>query len=314
MITNLPIVDTHCDVVIPYEELGDKFATQVNNTQTSLPLLKEANIKLIFAGFSYDDLLKNSYQQLEDIKKMISQYSESFQLVTDLKKVNFNLDQEKIQVILHIEGAGILEGKIERLEGLYKKGVRSLGFTHNTKNSLGTGALVDDGEGLTNFGKEVIKFCNEKNIILDLAHLNETGFYDVIKLSKQIPFVSHGNCYSLTQNPRNFKDDQLKKISEIDSLIGVFFSGKYLKRNSNLEHPNIEDAVAHIQHMAKIAGVDHICLGCDFGGITTSLPTGLENHSTLSELFKRLREVGFSEEDIEKIAYKNTMNYLKKFK
>lgn len=309
---NPPVIDTHCDVIIPFQELKGRFSTAKKNTQTSLPLLKTAQVKIIFAGFSYDDVDNNTHQQLNDLKSMIQNYSDDFELVTNFKQIRKIIAGNKIGVILHIEGAGILDGSIKLLNRFYKEGVRSIGFTHNNKNSLGTGALINNQEGLTAFGKQVIEFCNDKKIILDLAHLNKKGFYDAIRLSARTPFVSHGNCYKLTKNPRNFDDQQLKKLSKLKSFIGVFFSGKYLKLDSNPKQATINDAVAHIKHMVSIMGIDCVGLGCDYGGITTSIPVGLENHASLIELFQRLRAEGFSSEDIEKIALKNALNFIER--
>src|SRR5690348_4178896 len=126
MTAKFPIIDTHCDSVIPYQDLKEKFGTATSSTQTSLPLLKQANVKLIFAGFSYDDLLKDSDQQLENIHKMINEYPNNFVLVTDFNQVDEILKGDKIGVIIHIEGAAILNNDIKNLEDLYAKGVRSL--------------------------------------------------------------------------------------------------------------------------------------------------------------------------------------------
>lgn len=306
----IPIIDTHCDIVIPYQELQEKFASTSDGVQTSLSLLKNANVKIIFAGFSYDDLLKDSDKQFKNIHRMIAQYPENFELITDFRQVQSILNSNKIGVIIHLEGAAILDNKISNLIKLYKKGLRSLGFTHNTKNCLGTGALVDDQKGLTKFGKEVIKVCNKLNIILDLAHLNRAGFDDVVKYSQKPPIISHGNCYSLTKNPRNYTDLQLKKIAQLGSVVGVFFSGKFLKRDDNFQDPTLDDAIAHIKYMVKIMGVNHVMLGCDFGGITTGLPRGLENHAKIKTLLKKLKEDGFTQEDLEKIAYKNALRVI----
>ena len=309
----IPIIDTHCDIVIPYQELKNKFGNTSSSTQTNLPLLKAANVKIIFAGFSYDDLLGNTDQQFKNIHQMIKRYSDDFELINDFNQIEQILNSNKIGVIIHLEGAAILDNKIDKLTYFYNMGLRSLGFTHNTKNCLGTGALVDDKQGLTPFGKEVIKKCNELNIIIDLAHLNRAGFDDVIKLSLKPPFISHGNCYSLTKNPRNYTDQQLRKIAKLGSVVGIFFSGKFLKRDNNPTGPELADAIAHIKHIVKTIGINHVVLGCDFGGITTGLPKGLENHSSLITLFAKLRKENFSNKDIEKIAYKNALRIIKEY-
>jgi len=307
----IPIIDTHCDLIIPYQDLKEKFGRATKKTQTSLALLKKTNVKIIFAGFSYDDLLKNSSQQLEDLHKMIGEYPKDFELITDFKKVPKILKSTKIGVILHIEGAGILNNKIDNLIGLYNNGLRSLGLTHNTKNCLGTGALIDNKKGLTKFGKKVIEKCNELGIIIDLSHLNEKGFYESLLVSKRPVIISHGNCFSVTPNPRNFKDDQLKQIAKIGSIVGIFFSGKFLNPQMDAKKATIDNAILHIDHMVKIMGIDHIAIGSDFGGITTGLPQGLENHPTLLVLFKKLRERGYTQKDIEKIAFKNALRAIR---
>lgn len=307
----IPVIDTHCDLVVPYQELKELFNKKVQGAQTNLPLLKEANVKVIFAGFSYDDLLKNSDEQFNDLLEMIKIYSDEFELITDFSQIDKILKSKKIGVILHIEGAAILNNDINNLITLYNRGLRSLGLTHNTENCLATGALVNNEKGLTEFGREVIKKCNELKIAVDLAHLNEKGFYEVVKLSKVPPFISHGNCYSITPNPRNFKDEQLKEIAHLGSVVGIFFSGKFLNPQQDGKKAHINDAILHLNHMVKIMGINHVAIGSDFGGITTGLPKGLENHSKLKKLFSLLSKEGYKNDDIEKMAYKNILRYLK---
>lgn len=307
---SLPVIDTHSDLVLSYQKLNRGFSRATSNTQTSLSLLKKANVKILFGGFSYDDLLEDSQDQFEKYHEMLNRFGSEFELILDFSLMQKVLNSKKIGLVIHLEGAKILNGKIQNLEKFYERGLRSLGIVHNTKNGLGTGAVVDDGTGLTKFGKEVVKKCNELNIVLDVSHLNEKGFWDVFNLSKKPVIVSHGNAYSITSHPRNFKDDQLKEVARAKTFVGIFFSGKFLNPDIDGSKATISDAIKHLEHMVEIMGVDHVAIGSDFGGITTGLPRGLENHSKLDDFFGLLKKRGFKKNDLEKIAYKNALRVL----
>lgn len=310
---NLPIIDTHTDLVIPYQDLGEEFGTKLENTQTSLPLLKKANVKVVFAGFSYDDHFQDSVKQLENIHQMIQDYPEELELVTNLGNLNSLIKSQSIGIVIHLEGGKIIDS-VEALVKLYSQGVRCVGLTHNTQNGLGTGATVDATTPLTDLGKKIIAKCNELSVAIDVSHLNEAGFYDVINTSTQPVIASHANCYSLSPNPRNLKDEQLKELAKMDSFVGLFLSGKYLSPKLDGSSSTIDNALAHIEHMVEVMGIDHVAIGSDFGGITTGTPAGLDNHSLLPNLFTKLQEKGYSQEDLEKIAYKNALRVLSQFK
>lgn len=308
-----PIIDIHTDVILAYQRLGKQFGSATNNTQISLPLLKKAGIKIIFGGFSYDDLLGNSWMQLSDHQRLVENFSNDLKIIEDLAEIGQLINSQQIGIIIHLEGGKILDNSISNLEILYEKGVRSLGLTHNTQNGLGTGATINDASGLTSFGKRVIKKCDELNIIIDVAHLNEKGFYEVFKLSKKPVIVSHANCFAITPNPRNLKDNQLREIKKANSLVGVFFSGKFLNSSGGALEATIDDAVLHIKHMTEVMGINHIAIGSDFGGITAGLPKGLENSSKIRQVFEKLHQQGYKEKELEKIAYQNAQRVLSEY-
>lgn len=309
MNANFPIIDCHTDLVLAYQELKSQLLKNTES-QISIPTLQKGQVKLLFGGFSYDDLLGGSMKQFEDMYKIVNDFPETFQIVNDFTQVNKLLHSEKIGIILHLEGGKIIGTDLNKLIELHRRGLKSLGLTHNTKNNIGTGAAINSTDGLTKFGKEVIKKCNELKIIIDLSHLNEKGFYESLEISKYPPIVSHGNSYFITPHPRNFKDSQLREIKKLGSIVGLFLSGKYLNPNMDGTKASINDAIKHIEHMVKIMGIDHVAIGSDFGGITTGLPKGLKNHKDLLTLFQKLMDKGYKKEDIEKIAFRNALRVL----
>lgn len=225
---------------------------------------------------------------------------------TILKKSDLVLGERG--VLVHLEGADALTPETEKyLSQWHAKGLRSIGFLWNRDNALGTAAAsLHPQEGLTSFGKKMIQKSNELGLLIDCAHLNEAGFYDVLEFA-QNPLITHGNAYTLSPHPRNFKDAQIKALARRGGIIGVFFSGKYVRLNGNLDISNV---VAHIEHISNLIGTDCIAIGSDFGGITTGLIPGLSHISELPNLKNALLSRGFSTQDINKIFSENAYRYL----
>lgn len=302
----LPIIDLHSDYVMACYKKGEPFESHL---QTNYQMIRNNYVKTIFAGFSYDDYFKDTDQQLQILIKEVKK--KRFKLI-----LNKNDFLQVIQspyltgMILHLEGAKILNAGIELLEKYYDKGVRSLGLTHSQKNKLAYGNNEDPKKGITNLGKKIIKTALKKRMMVDLAHLNYQGFYDAAKLIDKPLFVSHANAYKICPNPRNLKDDQIKLIAASKGVIGIFFSAKYISKKIK---PNLEDVADHFDYIAKLVGVEVLAIGSDFGGITTGLPLGLENVNKLKTLFEYLKKRGFNQNEIEKIAYKNALRVIKAY-
>lgn len=225
----------------------------------------------------------------------------------DLKKVLTHNDS--LGLILHIEGLNAMEDTPDHwnmLEKWHNLGWRSLGIVWNLKNSLG-GGTKDESSGLTPLGAKVLDWSSKQNIITDYAHMNEQTFWDVSKISKKPILVSHGNSHECCPTPRNYTDKQLRAIGESGGVIGVFFSKKFVTHENEAE---IAHVVAHIRHIRDIAGIDHLAIGTDFGGITSGTVKNLSEVKMLPSLWDALQNEGFSSNEIEKIAFKNAAGTL----
>ncbi len=228
----------------------------------------------------------------------------------DIKKVVLNKEHA---ALLHIEGLNSFTGSKEDWNILYEMhnlGLRSIGIVWNLNNSLGGGTQDEEGCGLTNLGFAMLDWMVNEGVVIDMAHMNEQTFYDVAEFLQDtdLPlYVSHGNARAVCDSPRNYSDEQLQMIANSGGTIGVFFSGKYLNEDGEASCDTI---VEHISYIATNFGVDHVSIGTDLGGITTYIPKHCGSFDKLSNIEKILSERGFSQEDIEKIFYKNALRVL----
>ncbi|MGH1363662.1 MAG: dipeptidase [Calditrichia bacterium] len=232
--------------------------------------------------------------------------------LTDL--VN-SLETDKIAAILHLEGAEAIDAKLNALEVFYQSGLRSVGITWSRPNIFGHGvpfkypSRPDIGPGLTTLGKKLVRRCNEMGIMIDLAHLNEKGFWDVAELSNAPLVSTHTAAYSLCESSRNLTDKQIDAIGHSGGLIGINFYVADLREDGedNSDMP-LTRIVEHVKYIADRIGIDHVALGSDFDGAL--MPNDLNSADKLPNLIAAFEEAGFSESDLQKITHKNWIRIL----
>ncbi|OGZ42775.1 MAG: hypothetical protein A3J55_03890 [Candidatus Ryanbacteria bacterium RIFCSPHIGHO2_02_FULL_45_17b] len=300
-------IDLHVDLVSHVRD-GDA-------SQTNMEAVRKNN-RLFFASVFIDPKRASVPAKIHEcIKTDIAWYRglEKSAFVTISTKTDLVDMQasQKTGFILHVEGADALTPQTENyLEEWANLGLRSLGLVWNADNALATSAAsFKERIGLSDFGKQIVQKLNNLHVIIDLAHINERGFYDVLEISTVPPIVTHGNSYVLAPHPRNFTDEQLVALRDAGGIVGVFFSGKYINPSGS---PTIDDVVRHILHIVEVAGVDTVAIGSDFGGITSGLVSGLEHVDRMNDLARKLAEVGVSNGDRERIFYGNVSRYLER--
>lgn len=214
---------------------------------------------------------------------------------TDISKIR---ERGQMACLLAIEGGEALEGSLANLRMLYRLGVRLLTLTWNHRNDLASGQLEGkDGGGLSLFGQEVIGEMNRLGMLVDVSHLNDQGFWDVIRASKDPVVASHSNAKTLCNHARNLTDEQIRAIATGGGVIGVNFCTHFLAHG---RQATIHDVVEQIEYLVRIGGIDSVGLGSDYDGIEET-PLGLASYDKLSELADILRERGYSEGDVAKI-------------
>lgn len=202
--------------------------------------------------------------------------------------------------ILGIEGLHALDGKLDNIETLYGAGYRIMGLHHFFDNKTGGSLHGTSKGGLTPFGKEVVRQLDERSIIIDLAHSSPRVVEEILELSTRPQLISHTGVSGHYKSPRNISDDLMKKIAEKGGLIGI---GYWDGAVGDISPGNIVDAIAYA---VDLVGEDHVCLGSDFDGSTT---TAFDT-SELAVLTREMVKKGFSRERIEKVMGKNTIQFL----
>lgn len=223
---------------------------------------------------------------------------------------------KKMAVVLHFEDAVPINKDLRNLEYYYEKGIRSIGIVWSRLNVFGCGVPFafpghpNTGDGLTSAGKNLVRACNKLGIMIDLAHMNEKGFWDVSRTSNKPLVVTHAGVHKLCNSTRNVTDEQIDAVGKSDGLIGVIFEPINTRADGKpIEDTPLKTFTDHMLYVAERIGIDHVALGSDFDGCQT--PKDLKNVSQLQNMIQVLRDTKLSEDEIEKIAYRNWMRILK---
>jgi membrane dipeptidase len=212
--------------------------------------------------------------------------------------------------VLHMEGAEPIDPGLEALPTWYAAGLRSIGPVWSRANAFATGVQFvfpsspDIGPGLTDAGVALVRGCAELGILVDLSHLNEKGFWDVARLEPGPLVASHSGAHAVAAASRNLTDAQLDAIGESGGLVGIVYATAFLRPDFADDPDTPLDLIAeHARYVADRIGVEHVALGSDFDGAT--IPALLGDVSGLPKLLDALRAVGFTEGELERIAWHN---------
>ncbi|HZS17010.1 MAG TPA: dipeptidase [Candidatus Udaeobacter sp.] len=325
------IIDLHFDLPMDLYEKRDRknvLATEF------LPDLKAGRISLVGAAIYIEDrYLPNDGLRvaLDQIARLYAetQACPEFAVCKSYRDIQSVSKKEKIGLLITMEGAEPLGTDLNLLRVFYELGIRSMGLTHARTNAAGHGGVFaskgSSPEGLTGFGRDLVKECEQFGVIIDLAHINPTGFKDILSLTTKPPIVSHTNVRRYYDIDRNISDEQIKMIGERRGVIGI---------NSVLISPlenetTLDRYVDHIEHVANLIGIDGVGIGFDFfefiysrwpeaakKELAEKLTTphfipSLRNHSVTRNLTRKLIERGFTDQQIEKVLRGNWLRIFK---
>jgi len=212
----------------------------------------------------------------------------------------------KVSVVVSIEGGEAIEGNLAVLRVLQQLGIRIFGLTHNNRNQIGDGVGERTQSGLTNFGFKSIKELNKLGVVIDVSHLNDEGFWDVIEASKDPIVATHSNTRAICNVPRNLSDKQIKAIAKNGGVVGVNFFAECI----DPIHPTLDRILDHIDHMVNLVGVDYVGIGSDYDGMDVT-PVGLKDVSEIPNITKGLIRRGYKTDDINKILGENFLRVFK---
>ena len=227
--------------------------------------------------------------------------------------------KEQFDVVYGLEGLRNVK-TLEELDTLYKMGIRHASLTWNEENHLATGVKGSTDRGLTELGKQFLDYMASHKMIVDVSHLNEKSFYDVINYKPPLLIASHSNAANLSVHMRNLTDEQLVALRSAGGLVGAVAARNFVSRDSQKQ--NIKGLVDQIEYLVKIMDVDHVMLGLDMMHYLIDYSPkpnqpndnldDLTKHADSQAIVAELKSRGYQDEDIEKICYKNFLNLKKK--
>jgi membrane dipeptidase len=319
------IIDLHFD--LPMDLYEKRQRKNVLETEF-LPEFEAGNIGVVGVAIYIEDrYLPDTGLRvaLDQIARLYAetQACQQFAICKNYREIQQARAKGKIALLITFEGVEPLGTDLDLLRIFYELGVRAIGLTHARSNAAGHGGIFASNgsspEGLTNFGRDLVRECGALGVIIDLAHINPAGFDDVLSMTTKPPIVSHTNVRRYYDIERNISDDQIKMIGEQHGVIGI---------NSVLVGPKKEDStldryVDHIEYVANLIGIDGVAIGFDFFEFiyrqwpesakkelaekftTPHFIPDLRDHSHVRNLTRKLVERRFNDEQIEKILRGN---------
>ncbi|HEV2092971.1 MAG TPA: dipeptidase [Rubrobacter sp.] len=236
-------------------------------------------------------------------------------VVRTVEEIEGCLEDGTLAAVLHFEGAENLGLEPGALEEVYGLGLRSLGLVWSRPNAYAHGvpfrfpSSPDTGPGLTEAGRDLVRECNRLGVLIDLSHLNERGFWDVAGLSDAPLVATHSNAHALCPSSRNLADRQLDAIRDSDGMVGINFAIAFLREDGREDADTpLETVARHVDYLVERLGIDRVGFGSDFDG--AKVPEAIGDVSGLPRLLAALREHGYGEAELRKLAHENWLRVL----
>jgi membrane dipeptidase len=323
------LIDTHND--FPTEQAGKDrspgaidIGPRGNVAHTDVPRLREGGVGAVFfaayVAASYGVAGTRAYDRAQQVidtirYDIVERYPNDFVLATSAAQIEAAHKQGKIAALIGIEGGHAVQDNLANLQKFYGRGVRYMTLTHtNTNNWADSSGDINDASvthhnGLTPFGKDVVREMNKLGMMVDISHVADKTFFDALEVSSAPLIASHSSCRALSNNPRNMTDQMITALAQKGGVIQVNFYCNFLT-NEKPPRATLEDVVAHIDHIKQLAGIEAIGIGSDFDGIDC-VPNGLEDVSKFPNLTRALLQHGYSADEIRKIYGGNFLRVMR---
>jgi membrane dipeptidase len=318
---------------------------RLDSGQTDIPRLREGGVKAqfwsVYIPSEHPDPARTVTEQIDLVHRMVARYPAAFEMAYTADDVERIAAAGKIASLIGIEGGVAIENNLAQLRAFYTLGARYMTLTHNTTLDWADAATdVPKHDGLTAFGERVVKEMNRLGMLVDISHVSPATMADALRVSRAPLIASHSSAYAICPSPRNVPDEILKLVNQNGGVIMVnFYSGfivpesgrrmraiieelraRYPDREerrkameawfesegAKLSRGTYRDVAGHIDHIVKVAGIDHVGIGSDFDGITM-WPVGLEDVSSYPRLTDELLRRGYSEADVHKVLGGNVL-------
>jgi len=343
------IVDTHVDVPYRLQEKMEDISVQTAGGDFDYVRAKAGGLNApfmsIYVPAAYEEKggAKTYADKLIDmVEKFEKDWPDKFAVAKTVADVQTQFARGLISLPMGMENGSPVEGKLENLKHFYARGIRYITLAHSKSNHISDSSYdpTRQWHGLSPFGKEVVAEMNRLGIMIDISHVSDSTFYQVMRLTQAPVIASHSSCRHFTPGwERNMDDDMIKALAQNRGVIGINFGSsflsdsirlaedkmwKYIEKNkinpnsdtgkealkkyrmdNKIGYADIADVVAHIDHVVKLVGVDHVGFGSDFDGVGDTLPTGLKSVADYPNIIYELLKKGYSDADVQKICSGN---------
>ena len=260
-------------------------------------------------------------QIMEAVEKEISSCQDILRVVHNAEEIRKAQEDKKFYVLIGCEGLSGIGEDIEQIDKLYAFGIRHASLTWNEQNALATGIRGDSGRGLTELGKRALTKLQKLSVLVDVSHLNDKSFWDVIDSTSRPVVATHSNSWALCATPRNLTDEMIKALAWTGGMIGVNAYPDFISERK--EERTVDRLVEHIKYIAELVGIDSIGFGFDFCefledeaadscNVEKQVTRGLQDASEVPNILPAMRKAGFSESDIRKVSYENWHKMIQK--
>ncbi|PHS19613.1 MAG: peptidase M19 [Kangiella sp.] len=353
------ITDTHIDVPYRLEDKYEDISVATESGDFDYPRAVAGGLDAPFMSIYIPAELeqKGGSKELADklidmIEVIVEKSPKKYALAYTTEQMQKNFSEGKISLPLGMENGSPIEGKLENLTHFYKRGIRYITLTHSKANHISDSSYDENrpAKGLTDFGKKLVIEMNNIGIMVDVSHISDDSFFQVMEISKAPVIASHSSARHFTPGfERNMSDDMIKLLAEKGGVIQINFGSTfiaqksienynafktarsaYMKINSveqasdevkeftknyraklPFEYATTSDVLDHFDHVVKLTSIDHVGIGSDYDGVGDSLPIGLKDVSSYPNLIQGLLDRGYSDSDIEKVLSGNLIRVWK---
>ena len=353
------VVDTHADTAQRMVFQGFDMAARDARGHVDIPRMREGGLDAVFFSIwvpsrvTGPEAVKRALRQIDAVREQVRRHPADLLLATTTSQVREAASRGRIAALMGMEGGHMIDDDLGLLRLYAALGVRYLTLTHFLNNNWADSSTDKPAhDGLTGFGKDVVRELNRLGVLVDISHVADKTFYDALATTRAPVIASHSSCRALCDHPRNMSDEMLRALGRNGGVVQINYEITFLSQEARsakqargksvelddaelqrtcgddeacqilegerrdreamvtgtLPRVGWETIVEHIDHAAKVAGVDHVGLGSDFDG--ASMPFGMEDCSLLPRLTAALLKRGFTERDVEKILGRNLLRVL----
>ncbi len=344
----LLIIDTHIDVPYRLQDKWEDVSVSAPGGEFDYPRAKAGGLNAPFMSVYIPSSLEKSgggyllaNQLIDSMEALVGRAPDKFAMAYQTSDLAAQQQQGKISLALGMENGTPIEGKLENLQHFYQRGIRYITLAHSQSNHISDSSydLRRRWKGLSPFGEQVVAEMNRLGMMIDISHVSDQAFYQVIKLSKTPVIASHSSLRAFVPGfERNMDDEMVKALAKNGGVIQINFGSSFVVSRANQwglqfkaalaaapkgtdetsfrqtylqQHPypfaNVDTVLDHIDYVTRLVGVDYVGIGSDFDGVGDSLPQGLKDVSTYPNLIEGLLRRGYSDADIEKVMSGNLL-------